>query len=211
MSLGLLFCRASLQWARHSCYKNSLVYVRPSVYLSESVQTITSTIVGRFQNNLMQLFCIMCRCAFWNIRSVRPKVKVIWEGQIFVQTITPTILDGFQYKFAQLFSIMSRCAIWRFHLCRWKVKSSRLDELFLDILLVHWYMLKNCGKWTICMFLALCQFIWKRYYFLKKNIETLTQLFFLYWQEQLEREVLDLKMGRNQDDADQETGKYCLC
>ena len=43
--------------------------------------------------------------------SVRPKVKVGLEGQIFVVTITLTILDGFQYKFALLFSIMSRFAI----------------------------------------------------------------------------------------------------
>ena len=64
-------------------------------HLSEFVQTVTSTIVDGFQNNLTELFSITCRRAFWNIRSGRPKVKVTHEGQNFVCTIAPAILDGF--------------------------------------------------------------------------------------------------------------------
>ena len=70
----------------------------------------TSTIMDGFQNNLTQLFSIMCRCAICNICSGRPKIKVTLEGQIFVSTIIPAIVDGFQYEYTQLFSIMSRCA-----------------------------------------------------------------------------------------------------
>ena len=67
-------------------------------------------VIDGLQNNLTQFFSMTSRCAILNIRSGRPKVKVILEGQIFVWTITHTILDGFQYKFAQLFSIISRHA-----------------------------------------------------------------------------------------------------
>ena len=39
-----------------------------------------------FQNNLTQLFSIMCRCAIWTVCSGRHKAKVTLEGQIFVWT-----------------------------------------------------------------------------------------------------------------------------
>ena len=60
--------------ARHSCYSSVYVLqfgvcvcIRAPVCvfcLSEFVETITSTIVDGFQNNL-QLFSITCRCAIW--------------------------------------------------------------------------------------------------------------------------------------------------
>ena len=106
------FCRAGLQWARHSCHNDSSVYLGVCILLSEFVQTITSTIEDGFRNNLTQLFSITCRCAIWNICSGRPMVKTTFEGQIVVRTITPTIFDWFQYKFAELFFIMGTVAIW---------------------------------------------------------------------------------------------------
>ena len=44
---------------------------------SEFVQTITSTIVNRFQSNLTTLSSITCRCVIRNICSCRPQVKVL--------------------------------------------------------------------------------------------------------------------------------------
>ena len=95
-----------------------------AVHISEFVLTITFTIENGFQNNLTQLLFITCRCAIWNIRSGRLKVKATL-GQIFVGTIALTILDCFEYRFAQLFSIMSRFAIWNICSGRHKVKVTR--------------------------------------------------------------------------------------
>ena len=117
---------------RHDCYNSSVyvcAWVCVCVHPSKFVWTITSTIVNWYQNDLTQLFSIMCGCAIWNICSGWPKVKVTLEGEMFVRTIIPIILDGFQYKFAQWFSIMSRCAIWRFYSGSSKVKVMRARRI----------------------------------------------------------------------------------
>ena len=111
--------QAGLWCARHNCYNNILVYVRPSIRIWQDHNFCNC---GWISNKLTHLFSIRCRCVIWNIHSGTPKVKVTLQGQIFVCPINPTILDGHHYWFAQLFPIMSRCAIWRFHLCRSKVK-----------------------------------------------------------------------------------------
>ena len=81
----------SVQWM---CVRPCVhLFVCASVLISDFVQTVTSTIVDVFKNDLTQLSAITCRCAIWNICSGRPKVKVTHEGQIFVQSLLKTLWE----------------------------------------------------------------------------------------------------------------------
>ena len=104
------------------------VFVRQS----EFVWTITFTTVDGFQNNLKQLFSIMCRLAFERFGQVGPRSRSYMKVKFFSDPLTLITLDGFHNKFAKLFSIISRCAIR----VGQRSKSCRLDKLFLDNLLV---------------------------------------------------------------------------